>query len=270
MSDIGQPGKGTFVWYELATTKPAAMALFYERVIGWRSASKMGEIGPILIENEQGPLGEIGILPERARQHGAPPHWLAYVQIDDLDAALMQVKQLGGRVLGEPGSRPTLGRYAKIADPSGAVLALCAPDPLPNRRELSTPGEICWHELISEDRMASIDFYARLFGWSKRGEFDLGPMGKYLLFGQQDRDLGGMFDVARTQHPAAWNYYIQVADLDDAVARAVAGGGTLCSGPMTVPSGARIAQLADPLDAGFCLHENPKIARPEKTATATT
>ncbi len=32
----------------------------------------------------------------------------------------------------------------------------------------------------------------------------------------------------------------------------------LCRGPMTVPSGARVAQLSDPQGATFMLHERPK------------
>ena len=60
--------------------------------------------------------------------------------------------------------------------------------------------------------------------------------------------------------PAHWLYYIAVADLDGTIERAKSTGAKLRSGPMAVPGGARIAQLADPEGAAFALHEAAKKA----------
>jgi predicted enzyme related to lactoylglutathione lyase len=120
---------------------------------------------------------------------------------------------------------------------------------------------------MTSNHEAAFAYYSQLFGWKKLRDFDMGDVGSYLIYGQgrgqDDRELGGMFSQAKgAPMPAAWIYYIQVADLDAAIARAKSGGGTLMNGPMEVPGGARIAQLDDPQGAFFALHENakPKVA----------
>ena len=53
---------------------------------------------------------------------GAPPHWMAHVQVDDVDATAALAKKLGGKVHKEPTDIPTVGRFAVIADPQGASI----------------------------------------------------------------------------------------------------------------------------------------------------
>ena len=59
---------------------------------------------------------------------------------------------------------------------------------------------------------------------------------------------------------STWLYYIEVADLDAALTRAQARGGKTMNGPMSVPGGARVAQLTDAQGIVFALHENAKPA----------
>ena len=195
---------------------------------------------------------------ERAKKLGVPPHWMGNVSVSNVDATLAEVTRLGGRVRVEPVDYPHVGRQAVIADPFGAVLGVCTPASPVKKREVC-PGEVCWHELFSEDHEVAFDFYAKIFGWKERSRIEMGAMGRYLLYGNDERDMGGMFSRPKEQHASAWNYYIQVSDLDAALARAKLAGGTLNRGPMIVPSGARVAVLSDPDGAGFSLHENPKI-----------
>ena len=143
-----------------------------------------------------------------------------------------------------------------MADPLGAVISVYAPAQPMKRRDTSKPGEICWHELLSADHNAALKFYSALFGWKKRSEFDMGPMGKYVFFGDDERDLGGMFTKPSSEHQSAWNYYVEIRGLDAAIGRAKEKGAALCNGPMSVPGGARVAQMSDPQGAGFCMHEN--------------
>ncbi|HEY8089790.1 MAG TPA: VOC family protein, partial [Polyangiaceae bacterium] len=90
---------------------------------------------------------------------------------------------------------------------------------------------------------------------------DMGPMGKYLIYANAGGDLGGMFTRPKDKLPHPhWFYYVQVDDLDAAVARAKDGGAKLVNGPMEVPGGARVAQLDDPQGAAFALHESAKTA----------
>jgi hypothetical protein len=50
-----------------------------------------------------------------------------------------------------------------------------------------------------------------------------------------------------------WGYYINVAAIDAAAARIVAGGGKIINGPMQVPGDQWIVQAIDPQGAVFSL-----------------
>jgi predicted enzyme related to lactoylglutathione lyase len=139
-----------------------------------------------------------------------------------------------------------------IADPQGAPINLFKPSGPMKLHDSSKPGEFIWHELLTTDHVAAFAFYSKLFGWQRRSEFDMGPMGKYLIYGNASQDFGGMFTRGENMPNAPlWFYYIQTADLDAAVARAKSKDARLLNGPMEVPGGARIAQLADPQGRGL-------------------
>jgi predicted enzyme related to lactoylglutathione lyase len=53
----------------------------------------------------------------------APPHWLAYFWLDDVDAGFERARELGGQVLREPIDSP-YGRYAPVQDPQGGAFCL--------------------------------------------------------------------------------------------------------------------------------------------------
>ena len=48
---------------------------------------------------EQGALGGVMKLPDEASKMGMPPHWMAHVQVEIVDATASQVKKLGGKLL---------------------------------------------------------------------------------------------------------------------------------------------------------------------------
>ena len=55
---------------------------------------------------------------------GAPALWLAYVEVDDIDASTAKVKALGGTVMRDKTEVPGMGWLAIIVDPTGAHLGL--------------------------------------------------------------------------------------------------------------------------------------------------
>ena len=57
------------------------------------------------------------------RWHGAPPAWLGYVVVEDCDATFAKAKELGAHVIVPPNDIETVGRFAVVADPQGAVFA---------------------------------------------------------------------------------------------------------------------------------------------------
>ena len=245
---------GDFVWYELMTTDPKAAIAFYSEVIGWKT-ERFGDEGSDyrMWVASQGPLGGVMTLPDVAVQMGAPPHWTSHVTVDDVDAAVARVKELGGRVYKEPVDMPTVGRFAIVADPQGAAISLFKPAREMPPHDTSRHGEFSWSELATTDNQAAMAFYSALFGWQKISSMDMGPMGTYEIFGKGDRQLGGMFNKPKDMPAVAWLYYTQVDDLDSALGRATRQGARVINGPMDVPGG-RVVQLVDPQGAFFALH----------------
>ncbi|MGZ3450348.1 MAG: VOC family protein [Polyangiales bacterium] len=251
---------GPFCWYELLTTDPKAAIAFYTHVVGWKTEVFPGNAGPepyTMWVSSQGPLGGVMTLPAEAKKMGAPPHWMGHVQVDDINGAVSKVKELGGQIYVPPTDIPTIGVFSVIADPQGASLSLFKPAQAMAPHALK-PGEISWRELMTSDAAAALKFYSAVCGWKLLEEMDMGPMGKYLIYGQGDARYGGMMNKPKEMPVSAWGYYIDVEDLDVAVKRATEKGAKLMNGPMEVPGGARIAQLMDPQGAFFALHVQPK------------
>jgi predicted enzyme related to lactoylglutathione lyase len=66
-----------------------------------------------------GGIGELG--PDFPAE--IPPHWMVYFAVDDTDAAVTRVVELGGNVMRTPGDTP-YGRMAVTSDDQGAVFSL--------------------------------------------------------------------------------------------------------------------------------------------------
>jgi predicted enzyme related to lactoylglutathione lyase len=90
---------------------------------------------------------------------------------------------------------------------------------------------------------------------------DMGPMGTYRVFGIDEKQMGGIMTIPKSQPtPPMWLYYAEIPDLDSALARATRNGAKVMNGPTEVPGGGRIVQLMDPQGAAFALHQSPQKA----------
>jgi hypothetical protein len=255
---------GRFVWYELMTTDTKAAIAFYTEVVGWRTQAfdPSHPDAYTMWVTSQGPMGGVVTLPEQVKQMGAPPHWMAHVEVANVDESVKLVTSLGGKVYVPPQDVPKVGRFSVIADPQGGSISLYTPSDSMGGMDSSKEGQISWNELMTTDHNAAFKFYSQVFGWEKTGEHDMGPMGVYLLFGQGGKAYGGMMTIPpNMQMPTAWNYYIHLDDLDSAITRAKSKGAKLINGPMDVPTGERIAQFFDPQGAAFSLH-GPGLNKP--------
>jgi hypothetical protein len=250
---------GRFVWYEHLTNDPNAAIDFYTQVMGWKT-QPFGEANDyVMWVGDQGPLGGVMKLPQEAAKMGAPPNWMAHVQVENVDTTTSLANKLGGKVYREPADIPTVGRFAVIADPQGAVISIFMPNVPMTLHDPSKAGEFCWNELMTSDNVAAFNFYSQIFGWKIVQEMDMGPMGTYRVFGIGETQIGGMMTIPKgSPMRPMWLYYTETAGLDAAVARATKNGATIMNGPMDVPGGGRIAQLMDPQGGAFALHQAPK------------
>ena len=250
---------GQFAWYDLMSPNGAAAKKFYQPVTGWTTEMWKGEytmwVGP------KGPLGGIG----PATPEGIPPHWLAYVNVDNVDAAASRVTSLGGKVMHGPEQIPDVGRFAIIADPLGAMLAIFKGDSagMEGYDGSQRAGVFTWHELMTRDAGRAFEFYRQLFGWQMIEEVDMGPAGKYLEYGLNGKMFGGIYTGSGEQAklPPNWLFYVGVPDIKKSVDAAKKGGGKIVLGPMEVPGGDLVAVVIDAHGAGFGLHQKHKAAK---------
>jgi predicted enzyme related to lactoylglutathione lyase len=59
----------------------------------------------------------------------APPHWLAYVGVDDIQASTKRAKELGAAILQDVMQVGDFGWMSILRDPTGATLALWKAEP---------------------------------------------------------------------------------------------------------------------------------------------
>jgi uncharacterized protein len=114
-----------FVHLELATPDLAKAKEFYGGLFGWEF--KDNDMGPMGIystfQPSAAPGGGVYSMP------GAPPAWLAYIGVDDIDAATDKAKELGAQVVRDVTEIPHVGWMSILIDPTGATIALFEPMP---------------------------------------------------------------------------------------------------------------------------------------------
>lgn len=246
---------GKFVWYELMTTDTKAAEEFYDDVVGWTSEdSGMPGAGYTLFKTD-GDVRVAGLMtmPEGALKMNAPPAWLGYIGVDDVDASAKQLKELGGTVHREPDDIPNIGRFAVVTDPHGAVFALFKGNGEMPELAQNANGNVGWHELMAGDLAVEFPFYQKMFGWGKEEAMDMGEMGVYQIFSHGGAQIGGMMTKPAEIPSPYWGYYFNVAALDAAVERATSRGAKIIMGPMEVPGGAWVINGVDPQGAHFSL-----------------
>lgn len=113
---------GTLCWADLSTPDQAAAAKFYEAVFGWKTDPGQDNSGYLHIKNGDKYIG--GIPPAHHRDPKVPPHWLAYISVENCDRSTEEAKKAGAKVYFGPMTMENVGRWSIIADPQGAVFAL--------------------------------------------------------------------------------------------------------------------------------------------------
>jgi predicted enzyme related to lactoylglutathione lyase len=119
--DMPSP-QGVFVWEELLTTDVEGAKAFYETVLGWTNAAWEGE-APYTLFKSAGVQDVAGVMDKPAEDR-SPPHWLTYLAVDDVDAAVEKARGLGATAYVEGVDVPDVGRIAVLGDPTGATVGL--------------------------------------------------------------------------------------------------------------------------------------------------
>jgi predicted enzyme related to lactoylglutathione lyase len=124
-------------------------------------------------------------------------------------------------------------------------------------RTLHAPGTPSWIDLATPDLAASKRFYGSLFGWDVHDEDTGNPDMPYVIATQDNKAVAGMMRLAPEMQsagmPPCWNMYVTVTDVDDSAKKVGELGGSVVEGPMDVMTAGRMAVVADPSGAVFCL-----------------
>lgn len=111
---------GALAWNELASGDVDASGAFYGDLFGW--TTEPFEESPqryLVVKNDDrsnGGIRELGDQP-------APQHWLVYFGIDDIDAGLAKVEELGGSKMAGP-IDIGIAKIGIVRDPQGAAFAI--------------------------------------------------------------------------------------------------------------------------------------------------
>ena len=252
------PGK--FVWFEHFSPDPAKARGFYESLFGWRCLPvPMGDGSTyemiLLDDRPESAMGGYRAAPAA----GAPPQWLSYLSVEDVDASHAAVLAAGGRSVMAPVDYGPFGRGAVVTDPAGAAFALwrgAAGDP-PDTKE-TPPGGWHWNELMTGDDAAALAFYERVFGYSHESvpilTADGGTLGTYhLLKDARGVPRAGAMKSPDPGAPPRWLQYVHVDDCDASAERARGLGAEILMAPTEIPGVGRFAVLRDPVGAAIAV-----------------
>jgi predicted enzyme related to lactoylglutathione lyase len=121
------------VHFEIPADNLERAKKFYGENFGW----KLNQFGPEMGNNvvvHTGPTDDKGMPQDKAFINGgimprdpsasAP---ILVIAVDDADAAVEKVKKSGGKLVGEILDIPNVGRYARVQDSEGNVIAVIKP-----------------------------------------------------------------------------------------------------------------------------------------------
>ena len=250
MADGTNPRVNRPAWVDLSSPDPAASREFYQKLLGWEVEvspdPQYGGYGLARLPGGGEDVAGIGgkMMPE------APTTWNLYIGTTDAAALGEKIQAAGGSVIAPAFDVGEMGRMAVFADAVGAVISAWQPAGMGSFRtgEVGTFG---WAELNARGIEAAKAFYADAFGWTSTSSPMGEGMGDYTEF-QADGEsiLGGleMMPAVPAEVPSYWMVYFNVADVDDAFARAVDAGAAEMVSPTDMPGG-RFAIVTDPQGA---------------------
>jgi predicted enzyme related to lactoylglutathione lyase len=118
---------GAPCWFELHTRAHDASVRFYREAFGWETYAVSDTPEFRYTTLGEGECQLAGIMDATAwLPDGVPAHWSVYFRVDDADATLARVVELGGAVV-MPAEDTPYGRIATVADPVGAIFKLNGP-----------------------------------------------------------------------------------------------------------------------------------------------
>jgi len=243
---------GTFVWHDLVTSDAQKSRAFYSGMFGWTFEPGKGvDPGYTIIKHQGVPVGGI-VTPREA----VDAQWLTYVVVADVDRAVDEFRQAGGRVFRGPLKAQNDLRVAAVADAQGAPIGLANRGPLDQvGNTLPEVNRWLWMDYVAKDAAPAVEFYSRVFGFKSEVSERRADFTYYLL--SNDRPRAGLFQSPLSRETAVWLPYVRVADAAAAAAKAKDLGGSIVVEPGPRVRNGSLAIVRDPAGAPIALQKFP-------------
>ncbi|MFH8633482.1 VOC family protein [Streptomyces lydicus] len=253
---VNQP-LGTPTWIDLGVADLDRAKAFYGALFGWEFQEPSTASGPFTLCLLRG-RRVAALRPVSGADVAGESWWHVYLATDDCDGTAKRIAGAGGELLVPPSDVAGLGRTAVVADAVGARFSLWQGRTLPGCELVNEPDALVRNDLISPEPGPARRFYAEVFDFSLDGNDDLPHLDFTFLRRPDGHEIGGVFG-SPTAAASRWHTVFEVADTDEAVARAVAAGGA-AEPPQETPYG-RMAALTDPFGTSFSVITRRPAAR---------
>jgi len=116
--------KNPFAHIELNTGNPGQAKTFYKKLFDWKLTDM--PMGPgatyTLIDAGEGPGGGM----QKIETAGAPPQWIPYVEVKDVEESIAKASKLGAKVVVPLTDIGEMGSIGVFIDPTGAAIGIWA------------------------------------------------------------------------------------------------------------------------------------------------
>lgn len=239
---------GSPVWVDLSTSDPTAARAYYAALLGWEmDVTEDPQFGGYATASADGKdVAGIG-----AAQPGSPTAWSLYLLTDNAAALGDRVLSAGGTVAMPAMTIGDVGRMAVFQDPAGTFISAFEPNTMPGFHT-GVNGSFGWTELNARGLERALTFYRAVFGWETKAS-PLPDGTTYTELQLDGKSFGGAMEMSAgipAEVPSYWLVYFTVADVGEAVTRALKAGGTEVTPPTPMPGG-QFAILQDAQGATF-------------------
>ena len=242
---------GRFVWFEHLSGDLAKAQGFFGELFNWSTQEVPMPSGNYTMiafgaGADKQTIGGYLPAPKGAPAHA---HWLAHLQVADAVASTAAVKAHGGSVAMEPWKLGEVGTMAVVKDPLGGVFALWQPTPARGDGDYKdSVGAFCWNELYTTEPEKSVAFYQAVGGF-EAAVMDMGPMGAYHMLQSEGKARAGVMKPPMPGIPQHWMPYVQVANVDQTIARAKKLGADVKLAGASAPGVGKFGIFVDPQGA---------------------
>ncbi|SFT56496.1 hypothetical protein SAMN05660657_01579 [Geodermatophilus amargosae] len=108
----------------LVTSDPERLVRFYVGVASAVLTQRVPDDGPVFFQGLRIGDSDLGVVADAEVPAGSPGRVLVSIEVDDVDAALPRVPELGGEVQAPPTDMPWGQRVAHVRDPDGNAVNL--------------------------------------------------------------------------------------------------------------------------------------------------